>query len=904
MNPSSVSAFVPCMSVNGTSSSPFRSHQPNIPISPHITAPNILELIQNAIRDNHLGQALNLLTTNPRLNLPDHTLQELAAKLRVRGLPRRADLITKRLEHSASSTVQFLSRPHRPSTLTSNEARAPTQLEILIEKRFLDEAFKLLETLDARQVTTTALESLVHAAASAGQIKKAQFVLDHIYSRFSIPPTATAYSDFVDACGRAGNIQRAIAVLEGPSFSFLLKNEQSLVYTRLINACVRCDAMTRADAIVERMRKMHVPLTEAIYVSLLTASSRTPLLDRSLRILIDMRRDGFSPRTLAAYNALIQGSARAGRVHDAFAVYKTMMASKSVLPDLDTYNGLLASCAKAADPDRAFEVLDVMNAENPVYPNAKSYNWVVLACARVGDVDRALQVARRMRKEGIRLNIVTNNNLLEACCNAGRLERAFAMTKDMIQRQRVTPNSHTYDILIRGCGRWGLLDAALRLLSSMKTAGVSPTVITYSVAVDACARAGGAVAVDRAFDILRKMEQEGLEPNVVTYNSLIHACAQGKQVKLAFDVFHRMVRADVVPDIVTLCSLVDACGRAGEVERAFEAMEALPRQFPYLQPNAPAYNALMQACFKAGDLERMERAFADMKNRKLRPSVVTFSTLISAYAAVGDVPKSLQIVKEMKEAGLSPNRMTFTSIIAAYGRTGEVKLAMDMLEEARTSCGQPDEELYTAAIVAAVGGGRKEMAVELANEMSQAGYFVPTVLNRIMRKIGDVERSGAELRRVLSAMEALKIRPQRAALESLIATYAKEADVTSAFNVLPDMERLGYPPNIQTYKKLIQACTLSGKKHHIAQARSIFDMVRLRVKDDDPQLSTHNWKELYEAILRACSRLGKANDGNAVCKSLLKRMEKDCGEEYTKDVERRVFTGLPSSKSTEGQNEE
>lgn len=885
-------SFIPSMTLN----------RPNPPSSPQSSLafptsrdnPHLLTAVQQALQDDHLGHALNLLTENPRLYLPEQTVQELAAKLRVRGLPHRADLITSRLQHSASSTVQFLSRSHRPSSSGDRPHTyrdLTTPLQSLIDQHLLAEAFKMLDTIDPIQVSSQTLESLVCASSTEGQLKKAQFVLDVLFPKFAVPPTAAAYAAFIDACGRAGSIHRALSVLNGPGFSLLLKEEQSHVCCKLVDACVRCDAVPQADAVIDRMRVMSVPITENVYVVLLNASSRTFSLDRSLNILDHMQKDGLSPRTLATYNAIILGASRAGRVQDAFHVYNTIMASESVTPDLDTYNALLACCAKVADPDRAFKVLDLMCEDGFVYPNAKSYNWVVVACARVGDVDRALQVARRMRREGIRINIVTNNNLLEACCNAGRLERAFAMVKDMIQHQRVEPNSHTYDALIKGCGRWGLLDAALRLLSSMQSAGVSPTVITYSVAIDACARAGGAVAVDRAFDILAQMEEAGLEPNVVTFNSLIHACAQGKRAQLAFDVFERMVKSGVSPDIVTLCSLVDACGRAGEIEKAFQIIESIPRRFSPLRPNVPAYNALMHACFKAGALDRMESAFSKMKRRKLVPNVVTFSTLVSAYAANGDVDNALCYMEYMKKLGMRPNRMVFTSIIAAYGRMGEVELAMKMLEDARTSCDQPDEELYTAAIVAAVGGGRKELAVQLASEMSRAGYFVPTVLNRIMRKVGDVERSGAELRRVLNAMKALNIRPQRAALESLIAAYSKEADVRSAMSVLPEMEQLGYPPNIQTYKKLIQASALSGTPEDIVQARALFDMVRGRINDGDPQLSSHNWHELYEAILRTCDKLPEGGSKEAIKASYVKRMIADCGEKEAKEIEVRMRPG-------------
>ena len=196
---------------------------------------------------------------------------------------------------------------------------------------------------------------------------------------------------------------------------------------------------------------------------------------------------------------------------------------------------------------------------------------------------------KRMRRNGIKINIVTYNNLLEACCHAGRIERAFTIVKHIVQNQGLTPNSHTYNVLIKGCAKWGMITPALKLLSSMKSAGVLPTVVTCSVAIDACARAGGPNAIQYAFDILRQMEQNGIEPNVVSYNSLIHTCALGERVALAFQVFERMIKHGIPPDIVTLCSLVDACGRSGNMERAFEIFDQPPKQFDsfYPQPLSP-----------------------------------------------------------------------------------------------------------------------------------------------------------------------------------------------------------------------------------------------------------------------------------------------------------------------------
>ena len=843
----------------------------------------LVRRIQSAIRDNHLGLALDLLSQYPNLGLPEHTAHELSGKLRQRRIPGKSHI------NSEQDAFNLLSTNH---TQQSSLHLPSQKIHELADRGCVSEALQLLRTSHDASIGADALDSLLRAATKRGLLRDSEYILQSVYYRFNLRPTALAYARFIDACGKIGNLHRAALIVDTPDFVKLSSSEKTHVYATLIDACVRCRALTQAHQLVASMKRRRIPASEAIYVSLLTGASRSRPLEESFRLLHEMRADGFSPSSTAAYNAVILGAAQAGRLFDAFKVYQMMLESETVKPDLDTFNALLSCCAKKADPDSSFKVLQRMRTDADIKPNPVSYNWIVVACAKAADVERAFQVATTMQGEGIRLNVVTNNNLLEACCNAGRLERAFSIVKNMIQAQGIHPNSHTYNALIRGCGRWGQLEAALRLLTSMQKAGVSPTVITYSVAVDACARAGGAVAVDQAFELVTEMRRVGLEPNIVTYNSLIHACARGRRADLAFQVLDTIKLEKITPDIVTLCSLVDACGRSGQISKAFEATEVLPQQYRSLQLNVPVYNALIQACFKAGDLERMRATHEDMKRQSLRANVVTYSTLISAYASLGDIEHAVLMLDEMKVTGLKPNRVTFTSIIAGYGRMGDVDLAMEVLEEAKAACGEPDEELYTAAIVAAIVGGRKEQAVRLAKQMSRAGYVIPTVFNSMMKKVGDVERSAAELRQMLVAMEALNIRPQRAALESLMSAHAKEADVKSTFELLPVMQGLGYPPNLQTYKKIIQACSLSGEHAHIRRARALFRKLRSSIKDNDVRLRSHHWRELYEAVIRAIYGVRSEDADSEMLVTMLKGMGRDCGNSFAIDLAMRLCPNL------------
>jgi pentatricopeptide repeat protein len=756
----------------------------------------------------------------------------------------------------------------------------------------VDDAFAAVAAAPCSQVVTPVLDCLVAACSAASLTSRAFHVVAALFPRYAATPTATTYVHLVAACGRVGDVPRALAALDTDNFCALQDPaDKALVFAHVVDAAARCNALDRAFEIVERMKLEGVPRSEAMYAALIRGCAKNRPLHVALGVLRSMRDDDVCPVNVDTYNAVLQGCARAGRLLSALDVVSRMERESGLRPDIGSFNALLACCGKARDPDRAFQLLEMMEDEHGIKPNAKSYNSVVVACANVGDIDRAFLVADKMRSAGIILNVITWNNLLDACCNAGRIEKAFAVTREMIQVYGVTPNSFTYNTLIRGCGQWGQLDAALRVLTSMRSAGVSPTVITYSVAVAACAGSGGAIALRQADQLVHDMLRDGIEPNIVTYNSLIHACARASRVDRAFVVLDTMREKRIVPDMVTLCSLVDACGRSGQVDRAFKIMSELLSEFSSLRPTIPAYNALIHACSRAGKVDRIRKVFCEMKSNHLRPNVVSYSTLIGAHAAAGDMESAKDALVEMKSLGLRPNHLTYTSIITGYGRLMRVDEALNTLHDARPSCGPPDEEMYTSAIVAAVSGEREEIAVSLAEEMMQRGFDLPDVLNRMMLRSGSVERTGDELSALLNAIEALGLRPTRAACESVVDAYSAEADIAKASGVLAIMNRLQYPPNLRTFKKLVECCGLAGD---VPKAQRLFSALRGQGKVPNKgaagQLRSHHWIELYEAMLTVIVQTGDTALALKYCVG----MRTDCGKEAARLAEERIVNKPPA----------
>ena len=95
----------------------------------------------------------------------------------------------------------------------------------------------------------------------------------------------------------------------------------------------------------------------------------------------------------------------------------------------------------------------------------------------------------------------------------------------------------------------------------MQVAKVSPDVVTFRSAIDACARGGG--QWEHALQLLDAMPAENVSLNVQTFISALRACAKCSQWGQALKLFATMQAEQASPNVVTFSSAIDACARGG-----------------------------------------------------------------------------------------------------------------------------------------------------------------------------------------------------------------------------------------------------------------------------------------------------------------------------------------------------
>jgi pentatricopeptide repeat protein len=229
--------------------------------------------------------------------------------------------------------------------------------------------------------------------------------------------------------------------------------------------------------------------------------------------------------------------------------------------------------------------------------------------------------------------------------NDGIVDRASAFAQKM-QERGLIHTAITYNALLKVMAACGEPELAEDLLREMKNGPVKPDIVSYSIVVDAYAKARRPA---EAHEIHRFMT---VPPNVVSFNSLIHAYSKSdapESAERANSVLKEMTDAAVSPDLMTYCSQLTVWSNTNHTDKAQSARAVLDSMVASYKDLAPlhrnaqellrnAQTMVVAACAylphnmdcPAEDLERIHQIARQTYGEIQEPTFVTYATYMLA----------------------------------------------------------------------------------------------------------------------------------------------------------------------------------------------------------------------------------------------------------------------------------
>nr|CAD1843887.1 unnamed protein product [Ananas comosus var. bracteatus] len=416
-------------------------------------------------------------------------------------------------------------------------------------------------------------------------------------------------------------------------------------------------------------------------------------------------------------------------------------------------NFLLKSLVKHCEVERAKMLFQNMKNFGPL-PNVHTYTILMNLYAKDGmfNIDEASGILKEMEQRGVKPNEVTYGTYIRVLCGAGMIESAREFLKDLLGKG-LQYNNYCFNAVILGfCREASLLPRALTVLDEMKACGLTPDVHTYSILIDGFCKKGDVL---KGYDLLIEMANSGIMPTIVCYSSLLHGLCMRGEMDTAVNLFYELKYRGYEHDLVSYGILIDGYCHLGDLEGACKLWDEMIQRD--LKPDALCYTSTIYGYCKIGCLNEALQQFELMLCSGVAPSVVTCAVIVDGFCKKGHLADAFQFLNEMlgwgvipnifiykvlmialceemphktlrgladyflecQEKQLSPTFFTYTSLINGLCRNGRFPEALSLFEEMIEKGFTPDRVVYTSVIGGYCRCGDVEKAMKLFNKMVQ-----------------------------------------------------------------------------------------------------------------------------------------------------------------------------------------
>ncbi|XP_020994664.1 pentatricopeptide repeat-containing protein At2g15980 [Arachis duranensis] len=319
------------------------------------------------------------------------------------------------------------------------------------------------------------------------------------------------------------------------------------------------------------------------------------------------------------------------------------------------------------------------------------FDLLIRSCLESNKLEPSIQIVRMLMSRGNIPKVCTLNSLLSRVCklqgfDAGHgIYREFfglVEVKDKILKRgfgfRVSPNAHTYNVLMLRCYQDGLMGKVEEIWNEMGTSNCAPNAYSYTLLMAAFCDEGRMVDAERLWE---EMENKKMELDVVCYNTIIGGFCKIGDVGRAEEFFTKMQLGGIDSTNATYEHFVKAYCSIGDVDSAVLVYNDMCRRG--FRPCALILDMMVVLlCDKCRVDEAIEFLGNAVCRYDLVPKEKSYEVLIKGLCSEGKMEKALKLQAEMVGIGHhQPNLEIYSAFVDGYTRQGKDEMAESLRKE-------------------------------------------------------------------------------------------------------------------------------------------------------------------------------------------------------------------------------
>ncbi|PKU73220.1 pentatricopeptide repeat-containing protein At5g39980, chloroplastic [Dendrobium catenatum] len=528
-------------------------------------------------------------------------------------------------------------------------------------------------------------------------------LLDWMHDAAHYPPSAVAYNVVLRNATRAGDFSLAAGLLYEMRGSV---SADRYTYSTLLSALSRSNLLDAALSLLPFMDADSISPDLVLFSSLISLALRLGDHSKALALFSRLRAAGITP-DLIAYNSLLSALSRAGLFREARRILLSDMDAAGVPPDTISFSTILAALVARSRFLEALSLFHEMRSPQRRLPlDLTTCNIILDAYGQLDMVREADRFFWSMRRLGVPPSVVTCNTMLRVYGDAELFGEAVHLFR-LMQRQNMEQNVVTYNTMMKIYGKSLEHEKAGNLLMEMQRRGIEPNPITYSTIISIWARAG---KLDRAAKLFQKIRESGVDIDPALYQTMIVVYERAGLVAHARCLLHDLKEPTNKISKDTAVTILAGAGRLEEAAWLFRRAEV---------KSIEVFHSMMDLFARNKKHANVVEVFDRMRAGGLFPDSEMISMVLNAYGKLQKFEKAEALYSEMEEEGCIFADKVHFQMLSLLGMKRDFKRVEELLEKLRNYSDIDKKELHIVAANLYERANRLDDAARIVGQMNE-----------------------------------------------------------------------------------------------------------------------------------------------------------------------------------------
>ncbi|KZV52650.1 pentatricopeptide repeat-containing protein-like [Dorcoceras hygrometricum] len=316
------------------------------------------------------------------------------------------------------------------------------------------------------------------------------------------------------------------------------------------------------------------------------------------------------------------------------------------------------------------------------------FDLLVKACIDSKKIDAAIEIYKMLRSKNLLLRTSTCNSLIELVSKGRGCFAMYDLYKDIFGHDDdvggngdsgkvVLPNASTFNVLMLGFYREGLLEKVVEVWQGMESCSSVPNAYGYSILMAAYCEDG---KMKDAMRVRKEMENKCVKCDAMAYNTIIGGYCRIGEVGKAEEIYREMVTNGIESTCTTIEHLVNGYCKTEDVDSAMLLYKDMCRKS--FSPENSTVNVLVRTLC---DNDRVTAAMDIIRLEGYKHEVVledeSYARLTRALCQTGMMEEALRIQAEMMVKGIKPDSEIYGAFIDGYMKQGNEMMANKLRKE-------------------------------------------------------------------------------------------------------------------------------------------------------------------------------------------------------------------------------